>query len=301
MSKGKRSVLKKFLDVVTVFFVGIMYLVSRIVPMNVVSILLGILGVILCPFIRETYLADKNIKKAFPEKSVFERIKIVCGVWFNLGLFAGEYCYVYRLTKKQLEKKVNFVDKGVLENIINNHKNKIGTLIISGHFSNWELAMSHILRVIDAKINVVYRESNNQFLERIVIQQFKKKTNINLIAKNNNAGIRMVRALKNGEIVVLLSDQSDRRNGILIDFFNRKAYTNTTPFSLYKKLDIDLYFMYFIRQRNFFKIDIFCEKLKFDREKIEKVKFLTVLNEKFEKSITKKPSQWFWVHNRWKG
>jgi KDO2-lipid IV(A) lauroyltransferase len=110
----------------------------------------------------------------------------------------------------------------------------------------------------------------------------------------------MVSALKNGEIVILLSDQHDRRNGILIDFFGRKAYTNATPFSLYKKLDIELYYMYFIRRIKNFKVDIFCEKLEFDREKIEKVEFLTALNEKFEKSIIKNPSQWFWVHNRWK-
>jgi KDO2-lipid IV(A) lauroyltransferase len=301
MPGSNRRLIKKLLDVLTLVCIDTVYIVSMIVPMNVTSFVFGVLGVLVCPFIPETYLANKNIKLSFPEKDFWWRIKVVCEMWFCLGLFAGEYCYSYRLSKSQLNKKVNFASKSALDNIIKNQKKGIGTLIITGHFSNWELAMSYILKNSeDIRVNAVYRVSNNELLEKTIIQPLRKSTNVNLIAKNDNAGLKIVRALKNGEVVVLLADQNDRKKGVLIDFFGREAYTNPAPFDLYKKLNIDLYYAYITRQKNLFKIDVSLEKLKFDRNRIEKIEFLTILNKKFEESIRKKPSQWFWVHDRWK-
>jgi KDO2-lipid IV(A) lauroyltransferase len=132
-----------------------------------------------------------------------------------------------------------------------------------------------------------------------VIQKFKKNLNIELIAKADNAGIRIVRALKNGEIVVLMIDQKDKKNGVLVDFFGRKAYTNTTAFNLYKKLDIDLYYFSFFHGKNIFKININAEKLDFDRQNITQDEFLRAMSVKLETDIGAHPSQWFWAHNRW--
>jgi KDO2-lipid IV(A) lauroyltransferase len=156
------------------------------------------------------------------------------------------------------------------------------------------------MMVLGVGINVIYRKSNNTLFEEKVFQKLKKGSMVKLIAKQDNAGIKMVKALKNGEIVALFVDQLDRSRGILSKFFGRKTYTNTTAFSLYKKLNIDLYYIYFLRRKNFFKMDFFCEKLNFDKENIAEIEFVNNINKKLENSIRQKPSQWFWVHNRWR-
>jgi KDO2-lipid IV(A) lauroyltransferase len=299
--KEKRGLFKGFLDVLTLVLLYIIYTITRVIPMCVMSFVFGVLALLICPFIRETYLANRNLREAYPKKNLLDRIKIICGMWFNLGMFAGEYCYATSLSMENLEKIVNFVGnrEEFLTDVLNNCKNKKGTLFISGHFSNWEICLNYIILILKVKVNLVYRQSNNTLLEKNLVQKLKKNINVNLIAKQDNAGIKIFRALKNGEVVILMIDQVDKRNGILSNFFGRKVYTNTATFSLYKKLDIDLYYFYFLRQKNFFKIDLFHEKLIFDRDRITEGTFTDALNKKLEDSIRRKPSQWFWVHDRW--
>jgi KDO2-lipid IV(A) lauroyltransferase len=182
---------------------------------------------------------------------------------------------------------------------LENFGNGRGSLILTGHFFNWELALAYVSKLINVKINVVYRKSNNSFLEKWIIQKFKKDLNIELIAKADNAGLRIVRALKNKEIVVLMVDQKDKKNGVLADFFGQKAYTNTTAFDLYKKLDLDLYYFSFFHGENIFEININAEKLDFDKQNMTRDEFLRVMNGRLETDIEEHPSQWFWVHNRW--
>ena len=273
------------------------YAISNIIPMFVSRVVFATIAVILCPFVSQTYLINRNLKMAMPELNFFQRLKTIVGIWVDLGLFFGEYFYTYRMSKEKISKmfKVN-IDVDALNN------NKKGQLFVSGHFANWEMALAYVSYYVDKKINVVFRKSNNQFIEKIIVENFRKKhPNINIIAKQDNAGLKIARALKNGEIVIILIDQNDRRNGILVDFFNIPAYTSATSYVFYKKFDIDVYYFYALRQKNnIFKFYIDGEKIEFEKEKITQNDFLYKINKKLETTVRKSPWQWFWVHDRWK-
>jgi KDO2-lipid IV(A) lauroyltransferase len=295
--RKKKKLLAAALDIVATGLAYFVNLISKVAPMEITGTLCGVLAAAISFLIPETYLMGKNLRRAFPEKDFWERLKIILGVWFNLGLFAGEYCYIHALTKERLEKMASFSKPS--KQFLENFEKGRGSLILSGHFFNWELALAYFSKLVKTKMNVVYRRSNNNFLERLLIQKFKRKLGIELIAKADNAGIRIVRALKMGEIVTLMVDQKDKKNGVLVDLFGQKAYTNTTAFDLYKKLDIDLYYFSFFHGKNIFKININAEKLDFDRQNITRDDFLRAVNAKLEADMRERPSQWFWVHNRW--
>ena len=296
MKLEDRTILDRIKDIIVFMALVPFILISYVLPVVFYRIIFSSLAVLLCIFVPETYLMLNNLKKVFPNKKFLWRLKISAGVWFNLGLFFAEYFYVYRYNEEKLKKIVN-VKNDIFYTLKNNDK---GKLVISGHFANWELALAYTSKILKKKINVVYRQSNNIILENLIVQKYKSKNPyINLIAKQDNAGIKIVKALKNKEIVVILADQRDSQNGILVNFFNAPAYTNGTIYKLYSKLDIDLYFFCLLRQKKLYRSNIYVEKLELSKTITEK-KFLTKINRVIEKYVLKSPWQWFWVHNRWK-
>jgi KDO2-lipid IV(A) lauroyltransferase len=87
--------------------------------------------------------------------------------------------------------------------------------------------------------------------------------------------------------------------GLLINFFNKKALTTTIPAQFVKKFGAKIVPIYIERLNdNKFKLKIH-KSLKF--EKKDSLEFITEsLNKTLEQMILKNPEQWIWTHNRWK-
>ena len=87
--------------------------------------------------------------------------------------------------------------------------------------------------------------------------------------------------------------------GILSNFFNRKALTTTVPAQLVKKFNIPVIPIHIERIKNInFKITV--NKPIFFNENDTIQSITDKLNKELEKMILIKPEQWIWSHNRWK-
>ena len=87
--------------------------------------------------------------------------------------------------------------------------------------------------------------------------------------------------------------------GILSNFFNKKALTTSIPAQLVKKFNIPVVPVYIEREKDIkYKIKI-DNPLIFSNE--NSIQYITdELNKVLEKMILKKPDHWIWSHNRWK-
>lgn len=289
------EVLKKIRDYLGLFGIKFIILLTKILPIYILSPIFGILAVFICPFIPTTRLVLKNLKFAMPEKNFLERIKIVFGVWYNLGQFAGEYFYIYKMKKDEIFNYVKISEEAEknIDGIINGN----GSLIFSAHFSNWEAGL-RALRDKGVRLNVVFRRSNNTLVEPKYTAEMREKLDIRMIAKQDNAGIKIIKALKRGETVLLLVDQRDSLNGELINFFGKKAYTNRSIFTLGKKMNIPIYGARVVRDGGRVAFDLKMKKIEINENEVN---FLQKINDIVEEWVRKNPDQWFWVHNRWKG
>ena len=292
-----RSFFKILTDVITYLFYIFIIFLSKILPIEFLSTIFAILAVLLCPFVSRTYLVLKNLKLAMPELSYFKRIKIMFGVWYGLGKFAGEYPYVYSFKKGEIFKyvEIDSKTKNVIENM---KKNKTGSIIFSGHISNWE--MTRALFDCDIKLAVVFRKQNNPLLEPKYTINPRKKIGGTMIAKQENAAIGIVRSIKKGENVMILVDQRDDMNGIESKFFGVKTHTNKSVYTFINRFKIPLYGLRIIRKGTLtkFKLEVNEEK---DIANIEdENEFIQAINNKLELWIREYPDQWFWVHDRWK-
>ena len=231
-----------------------------------------------------------------PELPLIRRIYIMFMVWYNLGQFVGEYPYIYRMKDNTIFNYVDIIDKNYIEEIKNN---KTGSIIFSAHLSNWEMGL-RALRDSGLKISVVFRESNNPYIEPKYTANLREALGIKMIAKHNNAALKIIKALKNGENVVILVDQRNIQNGIALKFFNRLSYTNRSIYSFVKKFGFSVYGMRTIRIKNLVKFNIRVEKLESLGNNESEEMYLQKINDILEKWVRENITQWFWVHNRWK-
>lgn len=296
MSRDNKSCFNKFCDLIGYGAVSFVFFLAKILPIQLLSLFFGCLAVLLSPFIPTTYLVLRNLEYTMPELPLIKRIYTMFMVWYNLGQFIGEYPYIYKMKKGKIFKYVNIIDKNFIEEIKNN---KTGSIIFSGHLSNWEAGLRALIDS-NLKINVVFRESNNPYIEPKYTAQLRENLGIKMIAKQNNAGLKIVRALKNGENVIILTDQRDSQNGLPLNFFGKTAYTSRTIFAIAKKLGVAVYGMRIIRLKNCVKFDVRIEKMDEIVDGIGENEYLQKINDVLERWIRENLEQWFWVHNRWK-
>ena len=239
-----------------------------------------------------------NIKNAFPNKSDEEVNYILKKSYQNLGITLIELLYIKKLDNKDIGKYIEFENIELINEV--NSRGK-GTLILSGHYGNWEyLAYSASILSGQAQ-NLIVKAQKNKKLDKI-LNEYRSKSGNRLIPMNK-AAFEIVRIFKNKGMVALLADQAaSLKSDIFVDFFNRPAITFEAPAKLALKFDIPILMGFAERQENYkYKVKLF--EIKYDdiKGKENAIELLTQRHVKcLEEQIIKNPTQWSWQHNRWK-
>ncbi len=172
-------------------------------------------------------------------------------------------------------------------------------IFISAHIGNWELTRNFILRN-GFTLHSVYRHANNEKIDNY-IQKYRRNDNAFFYKKGSESAKSMIKALKKKEDLALLIDQRDS-SGLEINFFGKKALATDGFANLAIKYKTMICPVYSIRNKNgTFKI-IIEKPMHYDQYKNYNAKELVEIVHKkyFEKWIVQSPSQWLWVHQRWK-
>ena len=246
------------------------------------------------PFFRSKKIILSNLKRAYPDKSLEDLNKIINLMWNNYGRFFAEFMFIKDFRKGKLSEKIEIEGKEILDDIKINNKQVI---FISGHFSNFEL-MAMCLEKSGIKLSAIYRPLNNIFLNQIMETLRKKYICRNQIKKGIGGLKKLIELKKNNLSTALMIDQRVSE-GILSNFFNKKALTTTIPAQLVKRFNIPIVPVYIERTEGIkFKISIRPPINFSESSTIESI--TDELNLILEKMIIKKPEQWIWSHNRWK-
>lgn len=299
MKKNRNEKVQDFIYRIQGLGLLILSKIFILLGIRVSSFLIGTLFVIVGPFTPPSFLALKNIKKAMPELSRFQRFKIVLGMWNNLGRDLAEFVGFHSLEMSDYSKYLNIDSDSakIFEKIAND---KDGAIIFTAHFGNWEVFSMAFLKY-GIPVSAVYRNLNNKYADDIVLK-YRGKSSIEMIPKGQKGVMKLARSLKSGRKIFMLVDQR-LNNGITVPFFNIPSKTTDAPavFSLkngYKlyaaavfRRSFSCYFDIKIEEFDVINTGNFEEDVKATTEKV---------NKKIEEWIKLKPEQWFWVHNRWK-
>jgi KDO2-lipid IV(A) lauroyltransferase len=196
-------------------------------------------------------------------------------------------------------KKYCIFDEETKQNLAVMKQSNRGGIIFSGHIGNWEIGPKTFL---ESGINVktVYRPLNNAFVDEIT----SKIRGTELISKGSKGNKQIIQELKNGNYVIILIDQRVS-DGILVPFFGQEALTTASVARLALKYNVPLIPARSIRVGGKFVFNVRVEK-SLEFKKVDNITDADVfaltykMNTKLEDWIKEYPSQWFWVHNRWK-
>ena len=252
---------------------------------------------------RRSKLTKLNLKSAFPDKNRDEIKKLALDSYESVAITISEI--ILMLNNKinlndMVENKEEFLKK--MELYTKDTKN--GVLIITAHFSNWELA-AQFLPLHGYPMLAIGREGNNKLIEKNITTPFRQRYGNRNVYKKR-AMFNIIKTLKRGKFAGLLFDQkAGGENSVKVNFFNLPADTTKSIAELKLKFNPIILPIFFPRQKNGKYIPIVYKPVEYiakDEESTdEQIKNITQkYNDILEEVVRKYPEQWFWMHNRWR-
>ena len=231
------------------------------------------------------------------EKSPEEIRSLAQKAFLNLATAAADAIRLPILIEQGLE---NFVTVEGFHHLEKAHAKGRGTIILSGHFGNWELLAAWVAQK-GIPLKVIGRPAYDLRLDKMLVDVRNKAGYTNIPRGKGTKEI--VRSLKRGYALGLLIDQDTRVKGVFPNFFGRPAHTATGPIILSQKFDAPIVPI-FIRLREDLTYHVYCgEELSLENTGDEE-RDLIVNTQKcsdvYERIIRRFPDQWVWMHRRWK-
>lgn len=172
---------------------------------------------------------------------------------------------------------------------------------VSAHMGSWDLVTAAISRMLDFKILIVGRESENKALNRIIEEH---RTNENIVYMMNKGYINKVKEYEDKGYVTgsLLDHSTTASESIIAPFFGLNVRTLAGIPALCAKKKIPLLPAYLLRTENGFRAvihpPIYPNSSLKPKERI--LDLCTRMNKDFENIIKEAPEQWYLLHKRFK-
>jgi len=176
-----------------------------------------------------------------------------------------------------------------------------GVLMVTGHYSNFEI-MGYMLGMFGYNIYSIARPLDNRFINNYLygVRQGAGQKIIN----KKGASEQMDKLISEGAAIGFIADQDAGKKGVFVDFFGRKASTYKSIGLLALTYNVPIAVAYSRRVDNRFFFEIGVNRIIFPEEWAEKDDPLKWITEEYtraiEQFVREDPSQYWWLHRRWK-
>jgi KDO2-lipid IV(A) lauroyltransferase len=250
-------------------------------------------------------VACDNIRSAFGERYSEAKIeRIVYRMWVSLFRMVTEIALLPR--KLRLDNVVDVVAFRNKPAVVRALCSERPVILLSGHFGNWEMAVS-IFGLFGFRMGMVARELDNPYLNRWILK-FRKYTGHRPISKRGGGG-EMLKLLERRGSIALLGDQDAGSSGVFVDFFGKPASTFKSIALLAMEYEALIFVGYARRLENettaggWPRFELGCEDVIDVREHTS-ADALREITQRYtsalERVVRRAPEQYFWVHRRWK-
>lgn len=243
-------------------------------------------------------LAMRNLAATFPEKSEAERRRILDECWRHFGREALATIRMQHVPLEEIPSHCRFVDAHVLEEAIAQGR---GVVLISAHYGAWEIAGLAIVALVK-NVHTVARPLDNEYLERDLVR-IRARTGVQVVDRKH-AARPLLKALAEKALVILLPDQAVQpREGILVPFLGRPAWTTDAPAKMALRHESVIVFAFCIPDETGHRLE-FEEPIRVDQlgDDEKNAGALTKrINDVISRRIESRPEIWLWMHDRWKG
>src|SRR5437588_3830252 len=169
-------------------------------------------------------LAMRNLRETFPDRSARELRATLDDCWRHFGREALTYIRMQDMTAAEIAADVELVNARVLEDAIARGK---GVILISAHYGAWEVGGLAVMSVVK-NVRTITRPLDNEFLDRD-LGQIRSRTGA-VVLDRRRAAREMMQALSENAVLVVVPDPAVLpRDGVLVPFLGRPAWTTAVP------------------------------------------------------------------------
>ena len=175
-----------------------------------------------------------------------------------------------------------------------------GAIIATSHSGNWEL-MGGALALAGLPIVGVAKRQSAAGMDRF-INEYRALVGVHVTYRSSVR--EMFRMIDQGWIIGLLSDQDpSRRDGVVVDFFGQETNAFTGAAAIARRCEVPIFpaFMH-CRADGHHELTIeeplYVEKT--DDRAADVLRVTQEISAHIEAWIRRYPSEWFWLHDRWK-
>jgi KDO2-lipid IV(A) lauroyltransferase len=176
-----------------------------------------------------------------------------------------------------------------------------GALLLTGHYGNWELA-GFLLAVLGFDIVAIMRPLDNAYLNRHLVQT-RRRSGLKLLYKKG-AVAQAESLVRENAVLGFIADQNAGRKGLFVDFFGRPASTYKSIGLLAMAADAPIIIGYARRTDDTFRYEVGAQRVIRPEEWHDREDPLRWITQEYtaaiEAAIRVEPSQYLWIHRRWK-
>ncbi|PLY01219.1 MAG: hypothetical protein C0622_07615 [Desulfuromonas sp.] len=257
---------------------------------------LGLLALRFLP--RRRALAMENLRQAFPDMSSTELEQILRKNFAHMGANGIEMLRLDMYRPGSSDLKERFTVEGV-ENLREALAMERGAILLGAHIGFWETS-PFVLSEYGIGLDVVAKPMKNPLADNYFARL--RETYGTEILNSRKGARRILQSLRKGRVVGLLLDQHISPPGsVVTEFFGRRAWTTTAITNMAMKNQVPVVPVFSLRGedgRHHMWIEplLILEGEGNDAVR-ENTQRLTAI---IEAAIRRDPSQWFWVHKRWR-
>jgi len=240
-------------------------------------------------------VSRKNLALTFGDKlTAQQKEKIIAESYKNFGRSTVEFALMNRF-KGKLTNYIQIDNKNLFDSI----SGKMSAVLVSGHFSSWEL-MGAGLAEYGYPIDFLVGKQKNSYIDNMM-NNLRSQMGIGLIPIGISAR-RVIKALRKKRFVAMLSDQDAGEDGEVVQFFNQPASTPKGPAAFAMQMNCPILAGVILRVEPL-RYKVYVKQLNppTDTDKSEAIRLLTQQYTTILEGFIKKwPEHYFWAHRRFK-
>ncbi|GHU69355.1 hypothetical protein FACS189413_08120 [Bacteroidia bacterium] len=285
---------------VLIFFIRLFIATVRFFPRRWVEVVFALLA-------RAAFFIDRKDRKRTidtltfiyeKEKTPHEIKRMACEVFINQGLNFADYLNVLHWkTRQQFSKMVDFVGE---EHLREAYDRGNGVLCMMMHTGSWELS-AIMPPVMGYETTAVSKAMRNPKIDQLIVNARESRGMKNIA--RGKAYPKILESLAKGECMIIMIDQDTKVKGVFVDFFGRKAYTPDGAARIALDTHAPVLLMYMQRidnQRHRFTILPEIPLTETGDREFDLYENTRIYTQKMEEVIREIPTQWVWMHERWK-
>ncbi|MFY0678176.1 MAG: lysophospholipid acyltransferase family protein [Neptuniibacter sp.] len=237
-------------------------------------------------------VTEANVKHCFPELSDEEQTQFVKDVFYNNGIGVVESSWTFWGNHKTIQQRTEFIGFDLLEKALDENR---GIILLGAHYSHTDLGAMLASSKVPTLITM-YRRHNNPLMEETI-----RAGRITYSKPVERKELReIVRSLKKNQVVWYGPDQDfGRKNSVFVPFFGKTAATVTATTKMVRFNNSPILALYQRRKEDDSGYIVEIAEVEGFPSGNE-LEDAEIMNKAIEAGVRKAPTQYMWVHKRFK-